>query len=883
MPLFTRLAWFCRDRFQKEQVERDIEDEIRSYVELLTDEKIRGGMDPPAARRDALLAIGSMDRIKEEIRGLRVTSFTDTLLQDLRYGARNLAGQPGFSAVAILTLAIAIGANTAIFSFVDAVLLKPVPYRDPEGIVMLWEKPPGSDRNGISTLNFLDWKAQNTVFSHIAAFTGAQLTLSGAEPQLLTGASVSASYFEVMGTQAILGRTFAPDEDQPGKEQVVVLTNRAWQSRFGADPGIIGRVLTLNNKPYTVIGVLPTGVYDRTFGEIFSPLAFTPDRMTRNFHWFRAFARLKPGVTVEQARAEMDVIGARIAEAYPDIKKGWGVTVDQFLDRVVGDQLRQSLYVLLSAVGAVLLIGCANLANLMLARNANRAREVAVRSALGAGKMRLIRQLMTESVLLSSIGAVMGIALGYGLMRAMKFAMPPFMLPAEANVQMDWRVLLFTAAVAVLTGMLFGIAPALQATRGDTTGVLKDGGRGSTSGVGRHRLRSALIITEVALAFVLLTGAGLLLRSFTRLLSVDPGFETINTIAMGLPRAQGQDTDGAIIHAYFASILEQIRAVPGVRDVATTTALPMRGWGMGMPFRIAGKESGDASARQPCFFKVVSPSYFHTIGMRLKNGRLLADQDVAGGAPVTVINETMAKRFFADEDPIGQRILIEQIITGKPQLGPEIPWEVVGVVADEKVAGLDNESPGVYVTDAQSPVGFASLVVRAAGDPNLLIKAIQAAVWSIDKNQALSDVTTLEQIKSESLGSNRLRTGLLGVFAAIALTLAAVGVYGVMSYSVAQRTHEMGIRAALGASSQDLIRLVVGNGMLIALAGLVIGSLGAIGLTRFLASLLFNTSPTDPPTMLLVAGILGGVALLACCIPALRATRVSPIVALRNG
>ena len=883
MPLFARLAWLCRSLFRKEQVERDLDDEIRGYVEMLAQEKIRGGMHPEAAWRSAVVESGGIEQLKEEVRGVRVGSLTETLWQDLRYGARSLTSQPGFSAVAILTLAIAIGANTAIFSFVDGVLLKPVPYRDPEGLVMLWEKPPGGDRNGISTLNFLDWKAQNTVFSHIAAFSGARFTLSAAEPQLLTGASVSASYFDMMGTQAILGRTFAPDEDQPGKEQVVVLTNRAWQNRFGADPGIVGRSLTLNNKPYTVIGVLPAGVFDRNFAEIWAPLAFTPERMTRNFHWFRAFARLRPGVTIEQARAEMDAIGARIAEAYPDIKKGWGVTVDRFLDRAVGEQLRQSLYVLLAAVGAVLLIGCANLANLMLARNANRAREVAIRSALGAGKLRLIRQLMTESVLLSSAGAVAGIALGYGLMRAMKFAMPPFMLPAEASVQMDWRVLLFTAAVAVVTGILFGIAPALQATRGDTTGVLKDGGRGSSSGVGRHRLRSALIIGEVALAFVLLTGAGLLLRSFARLLSVDPGFETINTIAMGLPRAQDDDTDGARVHAYFSSILEQVRTVPGVRDVATTTALPLRGWGMGMPFRIEGKESSDAAARQPCFFKVVSPSYFRTIGMRLRSGRLLADQDVAGAAPVAVINETMVKRFFADEDPIGQRILIEQIITGKPQLGPEIPWEVVGVVADEKVAGLDNDSPGVYVTGAQSPVGFASLVVRAAGDPSLLLKAIQAAVWRIDKNQAFDNVTTLEQIKSDSLGSTRLRTGLLGVFAAIALVLAAVGVYGVISYSVAQRTHEMGIRTALGASSRDLVQLVVRNGMLVALSGLVIGSLGAFALTRFLASLLFNTSPTDIPTMLAVAGLLALVALLACYIPARRTTRVDPIVALREG
>ena len=368
--------------------------------------------------------------------------------------------------------------------------------------------------------------------------TGGGFTLTGSgEPEQFSATRVSASYFDLMGTQAVLGRTFAPDEDQPGKEQVVVLTNRVWQNRFGADPGIIGRQLTFNNKPYTVIGVLPSGVYDRGFGDIWSPLAFTPEQMTRDFHWFRAFARLKPGVTIEQARSQMQGIAARIAEAYPAIKKGWSVTIDSFQERVVGDQTKQSLYVLLASVCGVLLIGCANLANLMLARNAGRAREVAVRSALGASKMRIIRQLLTESVLVSSVGALVGIGLGYGLMRAMQIAMPRYMLPAEATVALDWRVLAFTAVIAILTGILFGIAPALQATKGDTTGVLKDGGRGSTSGMARHRLRSTLIVTEVALAFVLLTAAGLLMRSFTKLLDVDPGFETVNTIAMNLPRS----------------------------------------------------------------------------------------------------------------------------------------------------------------------------------------------------------------------------------------------------------------------------------------------------------------------------------------------------------
>jgi putative ABC transport system permease protein len=814
---------------------------------------------------------------------MKIGSFLDAFWRDIRYGARAVIAQPGFSVVAIITLAIAIGANTAIFSFVDGALLKPLPYRDPDSIVMLFEKPPNGDRNGISTLNFLDWKEQNTVFENIAAVSGASFTLTGSgDPHQFVGTIVSASYFEVMGVEAALGRTFAPDEDQPGKDQVLVLTNRMWRDYFGADPEIVGRSFTFNAKPHIVIGVLPAGVNDRKFNDLWAPLTFTPERMTRDFHWFTAVGRLKPGVPLEQARAEMDAIGARIAEAYPDIKKGWGVVVDRFEDRFIGDQTRQSLYLLLAAVGAVLLIGCANLANLTLARNAARSRDIAVRSALGAGRMRLIWQMITESVVIALLGGAAGIALGYGLMRAIKLAMPRFTLPAEVDVQMDWRVLVFTLAVAVLTGVLFGVAPAIQATRGGTTAALKDGGRGSTHGAARHRLRNALVVSEVALAFMLLTGAGLLIRSFGRLLDVDPGFETTNTITMDLRRDMGEDTDGQRIHAYHAGVLEAVRAIPGVRDTATTSALPMRGWGYGMPFQIVGKESGDRAARQSCFFKMVSPSYFQTIGMRLKSGRLLENGDRAGGAPVAVINETMAQRFFADEDPLGQRILVEQIVPGKPELGAEIPWEVVGVVVDEKVGSLDDDSPGIYVSDAQSPIPGVSLIVRGERDPASLLKAVQSAVWSIDKNQALARVTTLEEIKSESLGSTRLRTGLIGVFAAIALALALVGVYGVMSYSVAQRRNEMGIRAALGASSADLVRLVVGNGMRTTLFGLALGALGAFGLTRFLASLLFNTNPTDIPTMLVVAAILAAAALLACCIPARRATRVDPIEALRS-
>jgi len=806
----------------------------------------------------------------------------NTLMADVRFAIRGMRRSPGFTVVAILTLALGIGANTAIFSFVDGVLLKPLSNPKPEELVMLWEKPPGGDRNGISALNYLDWQNQSKSFQYMSAVAGGTLTLSGSgEPQQLKATLVSASYFELWGDHAALGRTFAYDEDQPGKDKVVVLTNRLWQSRYAADPKVLGKSITLDGSNYTIIGVLPPGVYDRNWCEIWLPLAFEPAKLTRNFHWLRAFGRLKPDVSLQQARAEMDAIGAHIAKDYPDSNQGWGVTVDRLVDRLVGPQLRQSLYVLLAAVIAVLMIGCANLANLMLARAAVRDREVAIRSALGAGRGRLVRQFLTESVMLSVMGGVAGLGLGYALMKAIQTWMPPFMVPAQSDVRLDYRVLLFTFAVAVLTGLLFGVAPALQATNRDAAESLKDGGRANTGSVSRHRLRGILIIAEVALAFVLLAGAGLLIRSFSRLASVDPGFDSTNVITMGLPMQMGKDVDGARVTSYLRQITEAVQSVPGVRNAAITSALPMDGWGFGMPFQIVGHQSLDRAKRQACFFKIVSASYFRGLGMKFRKGRELSDTDVAGGAPVTVINETMVKKYFPNEDPIGKRILVQQIVTGKHELGPEIPWQVVGVVADEKVGSLDDNSPGMYVPAPQSPIVGMDLLVRAAGDPLLLIKAIQRRVWEVNKDQPLTNMRTLEQIKTESMASGRLRTVLLGIFAAIALLLAAVGIYGVISYTVAQRTHEMGIRAALGAGSMDLLKLVIGNGMFLAGTGLLLGFLGALGLNRLLTSLLFETSTTDAPTLVSVVAILGLVAFAACYIPGRRATKVDPMVALR--
>jgi len=807
----------------------------------------------------------------------------DTVTHDVRFALRIIKNSPGFTAVAVLTLALGIGANSAIYSFVDGVLLRPVPYPHPEEIVNVWEKPPNHDRNGISTLNFLDWKNQNTVFTAMAARTGGSATLTGVDaPIELRGSRVSAQYFDVLGVKAALGRTFAPDEDQPGKEQVVVLSNRLWQSRFGADGGIIGRTVHLDNNPYTVIGVLPADdPSNRGWPDIWRPLAFHPQDMTRDFHWMMSWARLKPRVSVDQARAQMKAIASRIEHDYPESNKGWSVTIDRFVDRVVDDSLRRSLLVLLAAVGAVLLIGCANLANLLLARAASREREIAVRSALGAGRWRLVRQLLTESVLIACLGGTFGVLIGYGLMRGLKSWVPQFYLPSEAEVHMDARVLLFTAGIILLTGILFGLVPALHAVRSDLAGSLKEGGRAATTGVARSRLRSALVVVEVALAFVLLSGAGLLIRSFYQLQQVDPGFETTNVITMWLPMTDAQYPDGAHVVNYLSQVMEKVNAVPGVREAATTTALPLEGWGWGMPFLIEGQPVVDRANRPGCFYKMVSPSYFRALGMRVLKGRGLSETDTQRAVPAVVVNESLVKRYFKNQDPIGKRVFIQQIITGKHELGPEVPWQVVGVVADEKVDSLDDSSPGVYVSYKQSPANGNALLVRGSMDANLLIRSVERAVWEVNKNQALDDIKLLEQIKTESLGGNRLRTILLGSFAGLALLLAAIGIYGVISYSVSQRTHEMGVRAALGASYWDQLRLVLKSGLWLTVTGVALGVLGALGLTRLLSSLLFGVSPYDPWTLAMVSIILAAVALAACFVPARRATSVDPVVALR--
>jgi putative ABC transport system permease protein len=792
---------------------------------------------------------------------------------------------PAFFTVAVLTLALGIGANSAIFSFVDAALLKPLPYENPERILQIWEKPPGGGNNVVSAMNFLDWQSQASSVEAMTATTGGSLTLTGhGDPVLLRAGRVSAGYFNVFAVAPFLGRTFAPDEDTPGKDHVVVLSHRLWAAQFGSDPGIVGKSLTLDGEPYSVIGVMPArSAFDRSFSQLWRPLAFKPSERTRNFHWLAVVARLKPGVTIEKARSELDAIGARIAVDFPDSNKGWGVSTLRYMDVVVGQQLQRSLYVLLAAVGMLLLIGCANVANLVLARGTAREREVAVRAALGAGRGRLVRQFLAENILLAMVGGLLGVGLGYGLMMGLKFMLPPFYLPAAIDVAMDLRVLAFTLALAVTTGIVFGLAPALSATKLDLAGAMKEGGRGAAGDSGRRRLRSALVVVEVALAFILLTGGGLLVRSFFRMMQVELGFNPANVLTLRLPIASDRFPDSSQLSTYVRQMVTRINAVPGVIGAASTDSLPLEGFSNGMPFLIAGRDQVDRANRQACGFKMVHADYFRVLGIQVIRGRGLTDRDVKGTPPVAVINQSFLKRFMADTDPIGQRLLIQDIIPGQPQLGQEIPWEIVGVIADERTSTLEGTvRPGVYVPIEQSPSTFVNMVVRSAIEPATLSRAITEAIHELNRNQVVSDVRTLEEMKSTSVASTRLRTTLLAVFAALALLLSAIGIYGVISYTVAQRTHELGVRAALGASAKALIGMVVSNGMALTLVGLVLGIAGALGLTRLLGTLLFGVSPRDPVTLGGAAAILAAVALLACYVPARRAARMDPLVALRE-
>jgi putative ABC transport system permease protein len=804
-----------------------------------------------------------------------------TLLQDLRYAFRLLAKSPGFAAIAILTLALGIGANTAIFSVVNGVLLRPLAFRDPSRLVIVAEK---SSFPTISTSyqNFVDWRDQSRSFESMEGTRATGLSLTGAgDPELLTARMATAGLFPLLGVEAREGRTFLPEEDKPGSAPVVLLTYGLWQRRFGGSKEIIGKPITLDSRPYTVVGVLPPGFQLLQPADVFVP--FVPWAVTlpddRNWHpGIIAIARLKPGVSREQARTEMVGITKRLELQYPIYNTGTSADVVGLQDQLV-QNVRPALILLLGAVSLVLLIACVNVANLLLARASSRGREVAIRTAMGAGRGRVVRQLLTESVLLSLGGGLLGILFAWASLGPL-LKISAGSVPQVVPIELDRSVLVFTFAVSLLTGLFFGLVPALRTAKLDLRETLNEGSRGSTSGPGQHRLRGVLVASEIALAVLLLVGSGLLLRSFSRLQDVPPGFQADHLLVADIPLSQTAYAKPEQRYQFFDRLVERAKALPGVRSAGAASFLPVSGGGSVIHFNITGHPPKTPHDYVAAGYRTVTPNYLETLGVPLLRGRLLTPADNDKASAVVVINASMAAKYFPNENPLGKRL----------QLGatPEndVPtMEIVGVIGDVRPGlGVDPQTE-MYLPYRQAdlilPVFQLSVVLRTAADPQLQTAALRSALAEIDPNQPLVKVRTMEDNMAATVAQPRFRTWLIGIFAAVALVLAGVGVYGVMSYTVTQRTNEIGIRVTLGAQSEEVFKAIVGEGLRLALTGVSIGIAAALALTRLLQSFLFGISAYDPITFLGVALLLTMVAAAASFFPARRATLVDPIVALR--
>jgi putative ABC transport system permease protein len=810
----------------------------------------------------------------------------ESLLHDIRYALRILRRSPGFAIVAVLALALGIGANSAVFSLLNAVVLKPLPYKNPEQLVQLWMRFTGigipNNQNWVSAPEFEDLQ-QNHSLSHLAAIDDANFNIAiGGAPERIEAGVVSTSLFPMLGVQAQAGRVFLEEEGKPGRNGVVLLSDGLWRRRFGADPAVPGRKLVMNGQSYQIVGVLPPGFQLPGNADVWVPLVFPAEDLrpdNRGNHGLQVIARIKPGLTLEQARSDLTAVSNRIVEQHPEYpykQFNFAVISVPLLDQQVGD-IRTALWVLMSAVGLVLLIACANVANLLLVRASAREREIAVRQALGISRARLIRQLLTESSILGLVGGLAGLTLGYGALRLL-IALGATSFPRVTEAHMDLRVLLFTVAVSLATGILFGLAPAFHASR-DTHGALKEGGRGGTAGAGSHRLRGALVIAEIALSLTLLAGSGLLIRSFLRLQEVDTGFRPggVLTMRVGLPEQKYLKPEQTRV--FYRDLLDRVRKLPGVDAAGAVTGLPLSGTGWSGTTTIDTTSVPVPDRTPETDQRPVTPGYFEAMGIPLLRGRYFDRRDIATAAPVAIVDETLAKTYWPNQDPIGKRLR-----SGGGNANEK--WRtVVGVVGHVRYRTLESPSrTEFYWPYDQTPfaLGTMSLAIHTAGDPKSLAGPVQREVLALDPDQPVHRIRTMRELVSESVARRRLSMVLLAIFAAIALLLAAVGIYGIMSYSVAQRAHEVGIRMALGAGSGDVLRLVLGQSVWLTLTGIGVGLAGSLALTNFLSSLLFDVKATDPATFVSVAAILLAVALAASFIPAWRAANVDPVDALRQ-
>jgi putative ABC transport system permease protein len=810
------------------------------------------------------------------------------LLQDFRYALRQLRKSPGFAAVAVITLALGIGANTAIFSVVNGVLLRPLPLKDPDRLVRIWHTPPAKSFPGISTFavsaaNYLDWEKQNQVFERMAIMTYQGLTLTGDKPEQVDTCAASSGFFETLGVAPMLGRTFTPEEDQRGRSDVVVLSYRFWQQHFGSNRDIVGRNITMDGRQFLVAGVMPQSFRFPDFAQMWKPMGWTDqERAVRGEHHYMVVGRLKPGLELKQAQADLNTISSRLEQLYPVDDKGWGAVVLPLHDDLVSD-VRPALLVLLGAVAFVLLIACSNVANLALAKTFSRQKEIAIRTALGASSRRVLRQILTETIVLAIAGGLLGLVFAqFGVRLIMAFLADK--LPKSIEVGLDGQVLAFTAIVSLVTGILAGVLPALRLTRSNVSQALKEGlGRTDTDS-GGHNTRSVLVVAEVALSLVLLIGAGLMIHSFQRLQIVPPGFDSHGVLTMTASVSQSKFSTPEQYVSFFERVLQRVRGLPGVEAAGVIDNIPLGSGGSHQPIQIEGRSIVAMSDQPEVDVRLISAGYMRAMRVPVLRGRDFGDEDGAGRPATILISESMARNFWPGEDPIGKHVTLT--------FSADMVREVVGIVGDAKLDGLDQSRPSTVIylpLDQISAPRFGggwnsfplALVVRSTTSPASMVSAVSNAITEIDHDIPVRDIATMDDVITNSLSQHKLNMMLLGAFAGLALLLAAIGIYSVLSYSVRRRVQEIGIRVALGASLRDVLRLVLLEGMKPTLLGMAIGAVAALALGRVVSSLIYGVKATDPVSFLVMASLLTAIAFVACIIPAYRATKVDPMVALR--
>lgn len=887
MTLSSRLRSWMRATLFRSRMECEMDSELRFHLEAYAEDLIRSGVPRQEAMRRARLEFGSLEGAKEECREARGATFIETLLEDLRYGVRTMLRAPGFTAIAVVALALGIGANAAIFSVVNAVLLRPLAYKDSARLVTILMNGSGP----VAVANYIDWRDLGHSFKAMGAADYWSPNLTGIDsPEHIRGLKVTQSLFPMLGVEPLLGRLFVEGEDKDGSEREVILSYRLWQRRFSGQPTVLGKKILLDGNPYIVVGVMPKefefAPFWATHAELWAPNAFGSRVHNRGGNSLRIFARLNPGIELAQARAEMATITERLEKQYPGTNRN--VVVTPLKEKVVGE-IETPLLVLLGAVGFVLLITCANVAHMLLARASARQKEIAVRTALGARRGRLIRQFLTENLLLGALGGAVGLLLAIWGTHAL-VALSPSDIPRVETVRIDVRVALFLFSVTLLTSVGFGLVPALQSSKVNLSDSLKEGGRANSEGIRRNRLRSFLVASEFAFALVLLIGAGLMIRSFFSLQRVDPGFNPHNVLSMVVSIAGSKEADQGRRTIFYQQLLEGVRTLPGVQAAAGINHLPLAGDLWGWPFVIEGRPEPRPGESPGAVYRMVTPEYFETMRLPLVEGRDISANDNTTAPGVVIINERAAREYWPGADPIGKRISFDS-----DKRNPPTWLTIIGVAKDAKQDNWAAQpEPEVYLaafqnhdflgdsgSEVASHVSYITLVARAAGDPAALAPAIKDTIWTFDRNLAISEVLTMDGVIATANARPRFEMLLLSIFAAVALVLATVGIYGVMSYSVSRRTQEIGVRMSLGASPSGVLLLVVRQGMMLALAGSIAGIVGALLLSRLMTKLLYGVQPTDPFTFAGVAAVLGLVAVLACYIPARRAMRVDPMLALR--